>query len=89
MNVVVNAEREDQATGEQNGEQGSAGEPEIRCEVMPTGWQYDRKSQEEREENGNAAESGEGTAVQVALQSWRSDPSVGGRLIAHEPGQNK
>ncbi len=29
MNVIINAEREDQATGQQNGEQRSDGEPEA------------------------------------------------------------
>ena len=89
MNVIINAEREDQAAGQQNGEQSSRGEPETRGKMMPTGCQRNRESQEEREKNRDAAESRKGMAVQVALQSWCCHPSVCGRQIAHVLGQNE
>ena len=63
MNVVINAEREDKTTRQQNGEQSSERESEAHCDVMPTGRQRDCEGQKERKKNRDAAESGKRTAV--------------------------
>src|SRR6202035_4847955 len=80
---------EDQATGQQNSEQGSGGETEGRRNMMPTGATHDHESQKEREKNCNAAKSWKRTAVQVALQGGGGQPLVRGGHIAHVFGQNE
>src|ERR1700680_3234360 len=89
MNVVIHPEPEDQAGGQQDREQSFQGEREAACKMMPTGEQREREGQKEREKNRYAAESRQGTAVQVALQRGRRDPTACSRQIAHVPGENK
>ena len=69
MNVVINAEREDQAAGQQNGEQGLKGKSEAHGKVMPADGQGNGESQKEREKNRDTAESRKGTAMQMPLKS--------------------
>jgi hypothetical protein len=71
MNVVINAESEDQAAGQQNGEQGLKGKSEAYGKMMPTSGQGNGERQKERKKNRDTAESRKGTAMQVALKGRR------------------
>lgn len=57
--------------------------------MVPSGRERDGESQEKRKKNRDPAEPGKGTVMQVPIQGWRCDPTVRGRQIAYEPGQNK
>src|SRR5580698_4955826 len=71
MNVVINAESEDQAAGQQNGEQGLKGKSEAHGKMMPTSGQGNGERQKERKKNRDTAESRKGRAMQVALKGRR------------------
>jgi hypothetical protein len=89
MNVVINAESEDQAAGQQNGEQGSKGESETRSKMMPADGQGNGERQKEREKNRDTAESRKGTVMQVPLKRRSRQPSARVCQIAHVLGQHK
>src|SRR5580692_743200 len=89
MNVVIKAESEDQAAGQQNSEQGSKGESETRSKMMPADGQCNGERQKEREKNRDSAESRKGTVMQVPLKSRSRQPSVRVCQIAYVLGQHK
>jgi hypothetical protein len=89
MNIVIKAEPENQAAGQQNGEQGFERDPKAHRDVMPSSWQRDCKGCEKRKKNRDTTEPGKGTTMQMAVESRRRQPSVRGRQIAYEFGQNK
>src|SRR5579863_186199 len=89
MNVVIDAESEDQAAGQQNREQGLKGKSEAHGEMMPADGQGNGERQNEREKNRDPAKSRKRTAMQMPLKSRGCQPSMRVCQIAHVLGQYK
>src|SRR5579863_9548410 len=89
MNVVIKAESEDQAAGQQNSEQSSKGKSEAHGKMMPADGQGNGEGQKQRKKNRDPAESRKGTAMQMPLKSRSRQPAARVCQIAHVLGQNK